>query len=228
MTQPKILVVEDDPEINQFLTIYLTKHGYQVTAASDGRQALVLFEQEKPDLVLLDNIIPGIQGPELCRTIRMHASTPIIFLSCKWETEDIVKGLELGGNDYITKPFVPQELLARVKANLRHKDRTENEVLSFGPLQINLGNYEVHLHQEPVVLFAKELQLLLFLARNPNRVFRVDELHAKVWGDSSDSDLRTVMVHISNLRRKLEQDPKNPSFIRTVRGFGYLFSGKYI
>jgi DNA-binding response OmpR family regulator len=223
---PRILIVEDDPEIVGFLTIYLNKHGFEVTAATDGRKALVLFEQVQPDLVLLDVILPEIQGLELCRIIRLHSKTPIIFLSCKWETDDIVAGLGLGGNDYITKPFAPQELLARIKAILRDQNNHEQGIFTFGSLQINVQNYMVTVNEKPITLFAKELQLLLFLAQNPNRVFHANELHVRVWGDTNDSDLRTVMVHISNLRRKIEEDPKNPRWIRTVRGFGYLLNTK--
>lgn len=225
MTSPKVLVVEDDPEIREFLSIYLNSHELQVATAATGRQALLEFEQEPPDLVLLDVILPEMHGFDVCRALRSQSTVPIIFLSCKWETADIVTGLELGGNDYVTKPFTPEELLARIRANLRDHSSGE-ELLTFGPLQINATTYQVSRNGQPVSLSAKELQLLLFLARHRNRVFSVDELFSKVWTDASDSDVRTVMVHISNLRRKIEDNPANPRWIHTVRGFGYMFIAK--
>jgi len=220
MNRSKILIVEDDAEIREFVSLYLSRHGYRTTAASDGRQALLQFERAKPDLVLLDVVLPDIQGLELCRMIRQRAGTPIIFLSCKWESDYIVKGLETGGDDYVTKPFVPQELLARIKSHLRRL-RPYEETLVFDSLHINVANCEVKVDQSPVTLYAKELQLLIFMARNPNQVFSVEELYEKVWGDEKEGDHRTVMVHISNLRRKIEKDPASPRWIQTVRGFGY-------
>lgn len=209
------------------MTVYLTNHDFTVLQAKNGRQALLHFEHEQPDLMLPDVILPDMNGFEVCRTIRRQSMVPIVFVNCKWETEDIVQGLEPGGDDYITKPFVPQELLARIKANLRNSNSGDHrEALNYGPLHIDLRTYQVTVNDKPVSPSAKELQLLLFLARNPNQVFDVDTLLTKVWGAATDSDTSTVMVHISNLRRKIEPDHAKPRRIQTVRGFGYLFNPK--
>lgn len=220
MRDASILIAEDDTEIRQFLSLYLSKHGYRIVEAADGRQALQQYEQYKPDLLLLDIVLPEIGGLELCKLVRQSSHVPIIFLSCKWTSADIVNGLEVGADDYVTKPFDSQELLARIKSHLR-RTAAAGEWYEFGPLRVNAANCEVSVDNQPVALHTKELQLLLFFVRNPNKVFSAEELYDKIWGVSHEGDYRTVMVHISNLRRKLERDRSRHQWIQTVRGFGY-------
>ncbi|GLI08440.1 DNA-binding response regulator [Paenibacillus tyrfis] len=227
--EAKILIVDDDEEIRGLIALYLQNHGFRVLMAEEGGQIVELLLREKPDLIILDIVLPDTDGVQLCRRIREHSDIPILFLSCKREADDIIAGLDTGGDDYMTKPFDPLVLVARVKANLRRRTaspqqtREKAALLRFGEVEANLHNYEVRVGGEPVDLFAKERQLLFFLLKHPNQVFSAAQLHDQVWGWDSFSDERTVMVHISNLRRKLERDPSAPRHIRTVRGFGYQF-----
>lgn len=225
MWQNKILVVEDDPNIRELIELYLTKHNYQVLLAQDGEQALQLFAQESPELLILDVMLPTIDGLEICKRIRAISYVPILFLSSKSNSEDIVTGLEAGGDTYLAKPFDPSVLVAKVKAHLRRQSYTQQEtsLLKFAELEINLESYEVRSNGVLLTLSAKELQLLLLLAQNPNQVFSVEQIYSQVWGPYEYSDTRTVMVHMSHLRKKIEIDPFNPRHIITVRGFGYKF-----
>ncbi|MGG1636134.1 response regulator transcription factor [Paenibacillus sp. NRS-1760] len=224
----KILIVDDEKEIRELIGLYLRNHGLQVVMAKDGNQTLGLLKQEKPDLVILDIVLPDMDGVELCRRIREYSDIPIVFLSCKKEADDIIGGLDTGGDDYMTKPFDPMVLVSRVKANLRRvssiqKRSKEMMLITCGDLQVNLQSLEVQVNGELIDLFAKERQLLLFLLQNPNQVFSAEQLHRQVWGWDSFSDERTVMVHISNLRKKIEPDQSATKYIHTVRGFGYKF-----
>jgi DNA-binding response OmpR family regulator len=225
----KIMIVDDEEEIRGLIGLYLRNHGFQVVMAKDGSQTLALLQQEKPDLMVLDIVLPDTDGVELCRRIREHSDIPIVFLSCKREPDDIIAGLDTGGDDYMTKPFDPMVLVSRVKANLRRvavgqKRGKEDMLITCGVLQANLQSLEVLVKGELIDLFAKERQLLLFLMQNQNQVFSAEQLHKQVWGWDSFSDERTVMVHISNLRKKIESDSAAPKYIHTVRGFGYKFS----
>lgn len=235
MTAEKLLVAEDDQEIRELITLYLKKHGFQVIVAEDGLEALRLFERELPELVLLDINLPMIDGFGVCREIRKVSNVPVVFISCRNDSEDVVTGLEIGGDDYITKPFDPVVVLARVQANLRRAPifnrslvhQTKNEpmdMLYYGGLTIDIKNYDVHLDGASVPLSAKEIQLLFFLAQNPNQVFTTEQLYHQVWGAESNSDTRTVLVHISSLRKKIEPSPVSPKFIHNIRGIGYKFS----
>lgn len=235
MAPEKLLIVEDDQEIRDLIVLYLKKHGYQVIVAGDGLEALQLFERELPELVLLDINLPLIDGFGVCREIRRVSNVPVLFISCRNDSEDVVNGLELGGDDYIAKPFDPAVVLARVQANLRrapifnrslvHPARNESmDILSYGGLSIDIKKYDVHLDGVYVPLSAKEIQLLFFLAQHPNQVFTTDQLYHRVWGAESNSDTRTVLVHISSLRKKIEPSPVSPKFIHNIRGIGYKFS----
>lgn len=235
MTADKLLVAEDDQEIGELMALYLKKQGFQVILAEDGLEALRLFERELPELVLLDINLPMIDGFGVCREIRKVSNVPVIFISCRNDSEDVVTGLEIGGDDYITKPFDPVVVLARVQANLRRaplfnrsfvkSSRSDPaDILYYGNLSIDIKNYAVHLDGVAVPLSAKEIQLLFFLAQNPNHVFTTEQLYHQVWGAESNSDTRTVLVHISSLRKKIEPSPSSPKFIHNIRGIGYKFS----
>ena len=229
MQEQTILVIEDDQEIGELMGLYLEREGYRVVHAESGEQGLGWLTLEHPDLILLDILLPGMSGMDVCNQVRMVSDVPIIFISCKRDNEDIINGLELGGNDYITKPFNPTVMVARVKSKLRRtamkRELEEQESLwRHGHLEIDMRTEEVHVHGKSVSLFVKERQLLMYLLQNPNRVFSVSHLFDKIWGQGKDSDERTVMVHMSNLRRKIELDPSNPKMLQTVRGYGYKFN----
>jgi len=227
----KILLVEDDPEIRELIRMYLEVGGFHVFEAEDAEQGMLLFAQESPELVILDILLPGMNGHDLCKEMKRMRDVPVIFVSCKRDAEDIIKGLELGGDDYMTKPFDPGVLVARVKTQLRrtaqaNKAEPDNRVWKRDGLEVDLQTYEVRLNGVPVSLYSKERQLLLFFIQNPNKLFSVRQLYGHIWGWESESEERTVMVHISSLRKKIEEDPGNPKLIHTVRGFGYRFQSE--
>lgn len=226
-----ILVVDDEADIAELVSLYLQKEHYKVYVAHDGQNALQIAEQFVPDLILLDVSLGHMDGIDVCRSLRKGkcADVPIVFLSCKSEDEDIIRGLSEGGDDYITKPFSPGQLVARVQAHIRRRRMRErvNEDslnLKFDELEIDLRSMETRLHGEPLPLSAKEFELLCVLAKQPNRVFALEELYQKIWQTDSMGDTRTLMVHVSNLRKKLEKDSTQPRWIQTVRGFGYRFA----
>lgn len=232
MRNEKVLIVEDDAEIRHLIQLYLEKE-YQVIMTENGRKALEAIKLDSPDLILLDILLPGKDGLEVCREIRtFNVDVPIIFLSSRREYEDRIFGLEAGADDYITKPFDPGEVLARVRAHIRRTEiaarrfDVNQTVRRFGDLEINMDNYTVHLSGEPIQLYTKEMQLLLFLVKNPNQVFSIDQLYDQIWGQHKLGDYKTVKVHISNLRKKIEKLPEDPTFIQTIRGFGYKFTPK--
>ncbi|MGG1311111.1 MULTISPECIES: response regulator transcription factor [Cohnella] len=228
----EILVVDDEPEITELISLYLEREGYVVHAADNGNDAIRIAEAILPDLIILDVSLGASDGIEVCRTLRGGpcAHVPILFLSCKSEDADIVRGLSEGGDDYVTKPFSPSQLVARVKAHIRRRRMREQpadpapRTMAFGDLKIDLNRLEVRRGEELIPLSVKEFELLTVLARQPDRVFPLDELYRLVWHTDSIGDTRTLMVHISNLRKKIETDPSNPVFIQTVRGFGYRFN----
>ena len=232
MSQSKILVVDNEMEIIQLLRLYLSREGYQVVWTTDSTKALPLTCEEKPDLILLDIVMPGLSGLEVCSKIREHCDTPILFVSCKGEDIDKVLGFTIGGDDYITKPFSPAELVARVKAHLRRKnmsttsdnDYHPQNTISFGQLVIDLNAHTVIVRDQPVYLTAKEFDLFVLLCKYPNRVFTPKQIFNHIWDSYGiEEDFRTVMVHISNIRKKIETDPEHPKYIHTVRGVGYKF-----
>ncbi|MFC4022275.1 response regulator transcription factor [Oceanobacillus longus] len=230
MSKEIILIVEDDADICHLIQLYLEKD-YHVIMAEDGKKAIERFHAHSPDLILLDILLPEIDGLEVCRRIRnVNEEVPILFLSSRSEYEDRILGLDAGADDYIIKPFDPGEVLARVKAHLRRKEialKQSNEnvsLMKFGDLEVNLDNYTVLRNGDRVHLYAKEIQLLFFLIQHPNHVFSIEQLYERIWGENKFGDYKTVKVHISNIRKKLEINPAKPEFITTVRGFGYKFS----
>ena len=228
MAGETILIIDDDGDIREVLTIYLEKEGYQVISAMDGHQGVSYALSANPDLILLDMMLPGLDGIEVCQEIRNNSSVPIIFLSCKWSALDKSMGLMAGGDDYMGKPFDGLELLARVKAHLRRnrmlKKDISHSLLLYPGLTIDLARLSVEVDGQGVVLSPKEFQLLALLAQSPNMVFGSEKLFQSLWSTDSLGDHRTIMVHISNLRRKIEKDPANPVYIKTVKGAGYKFT----
>lgn len=231
MSQDKIMVVDNEMEIIQLMKLYLSREGYEVVWTTDSTKAAALAEKEQPDLILLDVVMPGLTGIELCGKIREKSDVPILFVSCKGQEMDKVLGLSIGGDDYITKPFSPAELVARVKAHLRRRhlsnshSRDEDDgrsLLTVGALQIDLSAHTVTVDGNPVHLTAKEFELLVLLCKYPNRVFTGRQIFDNLWDTYGiEEDVRTVMVHISNLRKKIEPNPEKPQYIHTVRGVGY-------
>ena len=228
MSAGKILVVDDDCNICELLGLYLENEGYAVSFASDGEEAIKVFKGFKPNLVLLDIMLPVVDGWEVCREIRKTSDTPIIMISAKGETFDKVLGLELGADDYIVKPFEAKEVLARIKAVLRRTRHLQDEgvkIVEYDKLSINLTNYEMKVNGEPISTPPKELELIFHLASNPNRVFTRDQLLDEVWGFDYYGDSRTVDVHVKRLREKLE-GISDKWELKTVWGVGYKFETK--
>jgi two-component system response regulator MtrA len=217
---PKILVVDDDNALREMVGIVLTAAGFDPTYCPDGNQALAIFEAEQPDLVLLDVMLPGKSGIAVCKDIRSVSGTPIIMLTAKSETNDVVLGLEAGADDYMVKPFEPGELTARIKARLRPIISSEVRV-TIGPLVLDVDGHQVLRNGEQISLTPLEFNLLLTLAQKPKQVFTRELLLEQVWGYQYKADTRLVNVHIQRLRSKIEQDPDNPTIIKTVRGIGY-------
>ena len=224
--KPFILLVDDDPNLSRLVQLYLEKEGFEVKTADRGDDALAMFRKMPPDLILLDVMLPGMDGWQVCRTIRKTSSIPIIMLTAKDETFDKVLGLELGADDYITKPFDTKELVARVKAVLRRTQGPEEEktdTLSFPGLTVSLSQYECHYEGKLIEMPPKELEVLYFLASHANQVFTREQLLEQVWGFDFFGDSRTVDVHIKRLREKLPECEKYGWMIRTVWGVGYKF-----
>jgi two-component system alkaline phosphatase synthesis response regulator PhoP len=229
MPAKKVLVVDDDVKIVDLVKIYLNRDGYSVLTAYNGKDALRLARETHPDLIVLDIMLPGIDGLEICRALRAESSVPVILLTAKTTEQDRIAGLDIGADDYVTKPFSPKELAARVRAVLR---RTPDETLQMGPeklqfgeLSVNFPQREAYLEGKPLKLTPVEFNLLGVLIREPNRVFTRTQLIEKVLGYDFDGFDRTIDVHILNLRRKLESDPSQPKYIKTVYGSGYKFTG---
>jgi DNA-binding response OmpR family regulator len=225
---PRILLVDDEQPIQTLLSFPLQRDGYDVVQASDGREALTRFSEQAFDLVVLDVMMPRMDGLEVCRRLRARSSVPIIMLTAKSEEIDKVLGLELGADDYITKPFSMREFRSRVKAALRRSGMAQSEEDADRPvdvrgLRIDPAKRTVTLEGESVATTFVEFEILNALARSPGRVFTRDMLLARVWGDSAYRDPRTIDVHIRHLREKIERDAKEPDFIFTVRGVGYRF-----
>ena len=224
MSMKKILVVEDERQIARMVQAYLSREGYRVEVAFDGEEGWTRFNEGRPDLVILDLMLPRLHGLELARRIRAGSDVPIIMLTARAEEADRVAGLELGADDYVTKPFSLRELAARVRAVLRRVEGTApREVMELGPLKIDFAAREVYLEGKPVELTPTEFDLLAYLARHPGRVFTRTELLEAIQERSYASLPRTIDSHIKNLRHKIEPDPASPQFILTVHGVGYKF-----
>jgi DNA-binding response OmpR family regulator len=222
-----VLVVDDEPIVRDVIVRYLEREGFQTLEAGDGESARRAVESGTPNLVVLDVMLPGMDGLTLCRWIRSRSDLPVIMLTARGEEADRIVGLELGADDYITKPFSPRELAARVRTVLRRTQPTvpRDERLSFDGLDLDAGTREVHRNGKALRLTAKEFDLLWFLASNPRHVFSRDQLMDRVWGYEAALDTGTVTVHIRRLREKLEVDPSRPQFLETVWGVGYRFVG---
>lgn len=217
----RILVVDDDPAIAEMIGIILTGESYEPLFASDGLAALDSFRSERPELVLLDLMLPGMSGIDVCRTIRAESGVPIIMLTAKGEPTDVVQGLESGADDYIVKPFNPKELVARIRARLRPPAPESAERVLIGDLVIDVAGHEVRRGDQRIPLTPLEFQLLLALASKPQQVFTREMLLEQVWGYHYKADTRLVNVHVQRLRAKVEHDPDNPRIVTTVRGVGY-------
>jgi DNA-binding response OmpR family regulator len=221
-----VLVVDDEPIVREVVVGYLQRDGFRTLEAADGDRARAVLESDSPSLVILDVMLPGIDGLELCRWIRSRSQIPVILLTARGEETDRVVGLELGADDYVTKPFSPRELSARVRTVLRRSSRhpLREEHLSFDSLEIDARTREVLKGGSPVALTAKEFDLLWFLARHPRQVFSRDQLMDGVWGYETAVDTGTVTVHVRRLREKIEDDPAHPARLQTVWGVGYRFA----
>jgi DNA-binding response OmpR family regulator len=221
-----VLVVDDEQIVREVVVTYLRHEGYETLEAGDGDTARRLLEEAPPDLVVLDLMLPGIDGLELCRWIRARSELPVIMLTARGEEADRLVGLELGADDYVTKPFSPRELAARVRTVLRRTsaDLPRAEVLSFDGLDVDGRMREVTRNGKPLRLTAKEFDLLWFLANHPRQVFSRDQLMDRVWGYEAAFDTGTVTVHVRRLREKIESDPSQPRMLQTVWGIGYRFN----
>jgi DNA-binding response OmpR family regulator len=227
MKNDEILLIEDEPSVGEVVSLYLRRAGYDVVVARDGRDALDILDRSFPQLVILDLMLPSVDGWEILEWVRARSNVPIIVLTARREETDRIAGLEMGADDYITKPFSPQELVSRVKAVLR-RGRTDipaNQMLplSFGDLNIDIGRRIVTIKSEEIDLTQKEFDLLLLLTRHPKQAFSRNQLLERVWGISDFIDPGTVTVHMRRLREKIEPDPSNPIHILTIWGVGYKF-----
>jgi DNA-binding response OmpR family regulator len=220
-----VLVVDDEPIVREVVVRYLEHEGYRTLEAGDGDDARALLERQRPDLVVLDLMLPGMDGLELCRWIRSRSELPVIMLTARGEEADRIVGHELGADDYVTKPFSPRELAARVRTVLRRSSAANgsSERLAFGDLELDAQTREVRRDGVELKLTAKEFDLLWFLASHPRRVFSRDQLMASVWGYEAALDTGTVTVHMRRLREKIERDPSHPEHLQTVWGVGYRF-----
>ena len=229
MALGKILVADDDRNIAELLRLYLEKEGYTTELAADGEEAVAKFNADTPDLVLLDIMMPKLDGWQVCREIRKKSNCPIIMITAKGETFDKVLGLELGADDYVTKPFTPMELLARVNSQLRRYSRfmerlgakeQQEHVYTVGGLELNEDTVEVTVDGELVKMTPIEYKILLLLMKNPGRVFSADEIYERVWNERA-INTDTIMVHVRNIREKIEINPREPKYLKVVWGVGY-------
>jgi DNA-binding response OmpR family regulator len=223
MSVERVLVVDDEDSILKVVDYALTQAGYEVHTARDASGGEFIFSQVKPDLVILDVMLPGKSGLDVARDLRVHSNVPIIMLSARGDEVDRILGLEFGADDYVTKPFSPRELVSRVKAILRRSTTAPDEkaVIDIGGLHVDTLSRQVQLDGEPVYLTSSEYGIVLHLARHPGTAFSRQAILASLWDESPVGDERAIDVHIHNIREKIEADPKNPTYLLTVRGFGY-------
>ena len=217
----RVLIVDDDAALAEMLGIVLRTEGLASFHVADGERALAAFRDTRPDVVLLDLMLPGMSGIDVCRAIRAESGIPIIMLTAKSDTVDVVLGLESGADDYVVKPFKPKELVARIRARLRRTDGEEPETLSIGDVRIDVPAHQVVRDGEQIALTPLEFDLLVALARKPRQVFTREVLLEQVWGYRHAPDTRLVNVHVQRLRAKVERDPEHPEIVLTVRGVGY-------
>lgn len=222
----RVLVVEDEPNLREPLVYLLEKEGYQVLEAEDGNKAVEIFKSKSPDLILLDLMLPGISGNEVCRLVRLESQVPIIMITAKDTEIDKVVGLEIGADDYITKPYSTRELLARMKAVMRRTFEPvplDPSILKAGPVVMDLDRHTVSVNGEPIQMPLKEFELLELLIENVNRVLTRGQIIDRVWGSNYFGDTKTLDVHVKRVRSKIEEDPSRPRHLITVRGLGYKF-----
>ena len=233
MLDAKILIVDDEIAINNLIKTYIQKQGYTAISAFSGREALDAVKKESPSLIILDVMLPDISGVDICLEMRKITENPILFLSCKSEEVDKIAALSVGGDDYITKPFLPGELVARIKAHLRRQNRLENravreeeeKIYKFPGLTVNTQTREVFVSEESVSLTAKEFDILSLLIAQPKRIFSAEQIFEQVWKSASTAnDSRTVMVYVSTIRKKIEHNKNNPRYILNIRRVGYKFN----
>ena len=220
-TRGRVLVVDDDAALSEMLGIVLRGEGFEPVFCADGSEALAAFRDSKPDLVLLDLMLPGRDGIDVCRAIRAESGTPIVMLTAKSDTVDVVVGLESGADDYVVKPFTPKALVARIRARIRRVDDAPAQVILVGDLEIDVNGHTVKRGGEVLSLTPLEFDLLVCLARKPGQVFTREILLQEVWGYRHAADTRLVNVHVQRLRAKVERDPERPDIVLTVRGVGY-------
>lgn len=229
VSKQKILIVDDDNNIAELIALYLTKECFETKIVNDGEEALREFASFRPDLIILDLMLPGVDGFEICREVRSQKNTPIIMVSAKKDDIDKIRGLGLGADDYMTKPFSPSELVARVKAHLSRYERLigsnveENDVIEIRGLKIDTTARRVWVNGEERSFTTKEFDLLTFLAGHPNHVYTKEELFREIWDMESVGDIATVTVHIKKIREKIEYDTSHPQYIETIWGVGYRF-----
>lgn len=224
-----VLIVDDDENVHEFLNLYLKKEGYHTFSAYNGNDAIKLFRENSPSVIILDVMMPGLDGFEVCKSIRNESKVPIIMLTAKGEDIDKILGLEIGADDYITKPFNPREVTARIKAVLRRVDdfsNVSNKIISYPGLEINLNDYSVKIDNCPISCTSKEIEILWVMANKPNRVFTREQLLELVWGYEYAGETRTVDTHIKRIRSKLAIKNESPWDIKTVWGVGYKFEVK--
>lgn len=228
MISATVMVIQEEKWVRELIHTFLKEKGYKVIEVNEGSEVIELLKIREPDLILLDAEMPGINSLEVCVKIRSRSRLPILFISYRKELSFKIQSLDAGGDDFITKPFDFNELEARIRAVLRRTGWTQETVdltvLRYGDLHIHADARQVYIGGNPIHLNHKEFQLLLLLAQQPNRVWTAEQLYNQIWGYYSAGELQTVKVHISNLRRKVEKDPANPIYIRTIRGFGYKFA----
>ena len=217
----RILVVDDDTALAEMIGIVLRTEGFDTVFCADGAQAVETWRAERPDLVLLDLMLPGMDGIEVCTRVRAESGVPIIMLTARTDTADVVKGLESGADDYMVKPFNPKELVARIKTRLRPASQPSAEIMRIGDLSVDVAAHEVRRGETPIPLTPLEFELLVALASKPQQVFSREMLLEQVWGYHYKPDTRLVNVHVQRLRAKVEIDPDNPKIVTTVRGVGY-------
>ena len=218
----KILIVDDDNNIAELISLYLTKECFDTRIVNDGEEAMIAFDQYNPNLILLDLMLPGMDGFDVCRAIRRVSDAPIVMLTARSDTSDVVTGLEAGADDYVPKPFKPKELVARVRARLRGREDSQvDEGLTLQDLTIDVAGHIVKRDGRMIALTPLEFDLLATLARSPWKVFSREELLEQVWGYRHAADTRLVNVHVQRLRSKIERDPEKPELVVTVRGVGY-------
>jgi DNA-binding response OmpR family regulator len=227
---PKVLIVDDEPNIREVVGLYLRRDGHEVVSAADGEEALDLFRSSRPDLVVLDLMLPKMNGLEVCRRMQAERRVPLIMLTARGAEEERIVGLGIGADDYVVKPFSPRELAARVAAVLRRAAETlptseDGRVLTFDGLSVDPNTREVLVRGQPASLTAREFDLLYHLAASPGRVYTRDHLMEVVWGFAFSADTSTVTVHMRRLREKVEPDPAHPRYLQTVWGVGYKFGG---